>query len=191
MGEIGRVVTTMTGFTGAPGYSAMHFFGDPFSPSTADDAVSAVRDFWQTCGNSMGGGWHASVNPDVQVLDEETGALIRVESTSPPNITAGGDGLAYAAGVGAVVTWNTAAVHGSKQLRGRTFLVPLAGAKYENNGTILSSPLTDLRAAAATLAAVANFGVWGRPVAGAGGEWAGATGGTIRDHVAWLSSRRD
>lgn len=191
MGEVGRVVTVTNGYAGAPGYSSMYFFGDPYSTSTAQDNVEDVATFWNAIAVQFPSSWTFSVQPDVSVLDEATGALLRIESTTPPAQGVFGDAASYAGGVGAVSTWNTAAVHGSKRLRGRTFLVPLNSTKYDTSGTITAAALTALRDATTTLAAVANFGVWGRPVAGAGGEWAGCTGGTVRDHVAWLSSRRD
>jgi hypothetical protein len=191
MPEIGRIITQLSGFTGGPGYSTHHFFGDPYSNSTAQDNVEDVAAFWNAVADRLATGTTFSVQPDVHVLEEATGDLIRVESTLPPvqNIFAGG--AAYSAGVGCVATWNTAGVHLGKQLRGRTFIVPLAGDQYDTTGTIGSIGLSDIRTAVAALAAVANFGVYGRPVDGAGGDWAACTGGTVRDHVAWLSSRRD
>lgn len=191
MAEIGRIITQLNGFTGAPGYSSMHFFGDPYSNATAESNADDVSLFWNSIADRMATGFTFSVQPDVHVLDETTGGLIRVESTSPNAQSTFAGSAAYSAGVGAVATWNTAGVHLGKQLRGRTFIVPLAGDQYDTTGTIGSIGLTDLRAAVTVLAAVANFGVYGRPVAGAGGDWAACTGGTVRDHVAWLSSRRD
>lgn len=191
MAEVGQVRTILSGFTGAPGYCNMHFFGDPYSGATAASNVTAVVAFWNGVADRLAQGTTFAVQPDVHVFDEVTGALLRVESTSPGAQSIFAPSGPYAAGVGAVATWNTAAVHGSKQLRGRTFIVPLDGGQYENNGTIGAIGLADIRAAVTTLGAIANFGVWGRPIDGAGGEWSACTGGTVRDHVAWLSSRRD
>lgn len=191
MPEVGQVRTITTGYAGAPGYTNMYFFGDPYSTSTAQDNVEDVAAFWDSMAVQFPSSWRFAVQPDVSVLDEVSGALLRIESTTPPAQGVFGDAAAYAGGVGAVASWNTAAVHLTKRLRGRTFLVPLNSTKYDTDGTITAGALTALRGAVTTLAAVANFGVWGRPVAGSGGEWAGATGGTVRDHVAWLSSRRD
>jgi hypothetical protein len=191
MPEVGRIITQLSGFTGGPGYSTHHFFGDPYSNSTAQDNVNDVAAFWNAVADRLATGTTFSVQPDVHVLDEATGALIRVETVTPDAQSIFAGSAAYSAGVGANATWNTAGVHLGKQLRGRTFIVPLAGDQYDTTGTIGSIGLADMRAAAATLAAVANFGVYGRPVSGAGGEWAGCTGGTVRDHVSWLSSRRD
>lgn len=191
MPEIGIIKTVMTGYAGAPGYSTHCFFGDPMSNSTALDAANAVSLFWNTISDRMAKGFTFSVQPDVHVVDEVTGALQRIETVAPDAQSIFAGTAAYAAGVGAVAQWQTAGVHLGQPLRGRTFLVPLAGDQYQDDGTIGSIGLADLRAAAAALAAEANFGVWGRPVSGAGGDWAAATGGTVRDHVAWLSSRRD
>lgn len=191
MAEIGRIVTQLTGFTGAPGYSVHHFFGDPYSNATAQSNVEAVQDYWDGVAAWMPASWRFSVQPDVAVLDEVTGALIRVEGTVPPAQTAFGSASEYAGGVGAVSSWLTDGVHLTKRLRGRTFITPLVGGAYDSTGTIATTVLTALRTATTNLAAVANFGVWGRPVAGAGGDWAACTSGTVKDHVAWLSSRRD
>jgi hypothetical protein len=191
MPEVGKVTTITTGYGGAPGYTSWYFFGDPYSSSTAQDNVEDAAAFWDAFGASMPTTWHFSVQPDVDVLDESTGILIRTESTTPPAQSVFGGFGEYAAGVGAVTRWNTAGVHLGQHLRGRTFIVPINSSNYEGDGTIKSGPLGQFRTAATNLAAVANFGVWGRPVAGAGGLWAGCTGGTVRDHVAWLSSRRD
>jgi len=189
--EIARVTTVMQGFTGAPGYNNLHFFGDPVNNAAAQEQVEAVVDFWQAIGVWLGGPLTFSVQPDVSILDEASGELIRVESTSPPAQGTTSGGGPYAAGVGFVVGLQTAGVHLGKKLRGRIFCTPLLGAQYETNGTITSACLTAVRAAATTLAEYPAFGVYGRPVDGAGGDWASCTGATVRDHVAWLSSRRD
>lgn len=191
MPEIGRVQTVTTGYAGAPGYTNHFFFGDPYSTSTAQDNVEDVAAFWDAIAVQFPTTWRFAVQPDVDVVDEASGTLIRTESTVPPAQGIFGDAASYAGGVGAVTRWNTAGVHLGQHLRGRTFLVPLNSTKYDTDGTITSGAIAALRAATTTLAAVANFGVYGRPVGGAGGDWAACTGGTVRDHVAWLSSRRD
>jgi hypothetical protein len=191
MPEIGKVITSFTGFTGAPGYSSHYFFGDPYTTSTAQDNVDDVYAYWGLIAQWMPSSWRFAIQPEVQVLNETTGALIRVEATTPITATSWGTVAEYAGGAGAVSSWTTGAVHGSKQLRGRTFIVPLGSGTYDSSGTIAGATLTTLRTATTNLAAVANFGVWGRPVSGSGGDWAACTGGAVKDKVAWLSSRRD
>lgn len=190
MPELGKITTVLTGFQGGPGYSTMYFFGDPYSTSTAQDNVNHVAAFWNGMVTSMPGGTHFSVQPDVQVIDEATGALLRVESTIPDSQTGNGPSGGYAAGVGFSVAWQTPAVHDGKTLRGRTFVVPLSGGNYDTSGTIVDSYLAVFRTVASDLAAVSNFGVWGRPKAGVGGLWSKATGATVRDQVSWLTTRR-
>jgi hypothetical protein len=114
-----------------------------------------------------------------------------VTPTTPLTQATFGDSALYAGGVGAVTKWVTNSVHGSRRLTGRTFVVPLNATKYESNGTLTSGCVTALRNAAAGLQGHADFGVWGRPVAGANGLFAKAVASNVRDHVAWLSSRRD
>lgn len=190
MAEVGQVQTVFQGFSGAPGYSSFYFFGDPMSPSTCQDAVDDAFAYWNNVVVQMSQGISFAVQPDVKVFNEVTGALVRVEATTPSSQSNFASAGAYAGGVGAVSSWLTGAVHLTKQLRGRTFIVPLGAGAYENNGTIGATPLAALRTHTTTLAAVANFGVWGRPVGGAGGEWAGCTGGSVKDQVAWLKTRR-
>lgn len=190
MGELGAIRTVLAGFTGGPGYNTLYFFGDPYSNATAESNADAVGAFWNGMIPTMPAGTTFAIDPDVQVLDEATGALIRIESIAPPTQTNAGTSGQYSAGVGANVRWNTDGVHLTKRLRGRTFVVPLSGGSYDATGTINNTNLTAMRALATTLGAVANFGVWGRPVGGAGGEWAACTGATIKDQVSWLTTRR-
>jgi len=190
MAVIYQVRTVLSGFVGAPGYNQMYFFGGDPDAGDADLAVGHVCDFWEAVGQAMPQITSWSVQPDVDVLNPASGALIEILATTPTAQVAHGPSGNYAGGVGACATWLTAAVHGSKQLKGRTFIVPMAGAAYDSDGTLGSGTLASLRAAATTLAAVANFGVWGRPISGAGGAWSAATGGTVRDQVSYLSSRR-
>jgi hypothetical protein len=199
--EILQVVTVTTGYTGAPGYTNMYFFGDPVNDGQVTDEVAAVAAFWNSVKSHFPNTWAASIQSDCSVLDEASGDLIRVMSTVPPVISGGGLSSAYAAGVGCCVSWGTAAVHGTKRLRGRTFLVPLANNEYDTTGTIVDSNRAAIAAAAATLAADAGFGVYGRQRdaytdehgshPALSGQWAGATSGTVRDKVAILRSRRD
>jgi hypothetical protein len=190
MPEVGQVQTVFQGFSGAPGYNNLYFWGDPMSPSTCQDAVDDAFAFWNNVVVQMSQGISFAVQPDVKVLDEATGALQRIQSTTPSSQSNFASAGAYAGGVGAVASWNTAGVHLGKPLRGRTFIVPLGAGAYENNGTIGATPLAALRTHTTTLAAVANFGVWGRPVGGAGGDWAACTGGSVKDQTAWLKTRR-
>jgi hypothetical protein len=188
--DIFQIRTVHSGFSGAPGYTQMYFdaSGASLGPQSASDAV---RNFWDAVYNQMAQGSTYSIEADVSVLDDSTGNLVSVLPTVPlTQGTFAGSG-AYAGGVGAVTKWVTNAVHGTRRMIGRTFIVPLGAGSYENNGTLGTISLNQFRTAAATLAGHADFGVWGRPVGGLNGLFSGATASNVRDHVAWLSSRRD
>lgn len=200
MPEIAQIVTTHAGLAGLPGYTSFFFFGDPINTATVNSALTNTYNFWNSVKPLLPTGWNASFGTDVNILDPASGDLIRVMGgTSPGSLTAAVS-APYASGIGCCVTWATAAVHGRKRLRGRTFIVPLQSAQYDSNGNIVDSSLTTIRAAAATLQGVANFGVWGRPrdadpdatppVTALTGAWSAATAYSVRDKVAILRSRR-
>ncbi|HKZ21560.1 MAG TPA: hypothetical protein VJQ57_15825, partial [Acidimicrobiia bacterium] len=186
MPNIFQVRTITNGFTGAPGYT-QHYFSADGASLGAQDAVDAVRTFWEAVAVQMPTSWIYSIDADVPVLNDSTGALQSVEATTPGTQSVFGDAAAYAGGVGAVTKWLCNEVHGSKRLTGRTFVVPLNSTKYDSTGTIVTSALTALRTAATDLAGHPDFGVWGRPIAGANGLFGLCVASNVRDHVAWLS----
>lgn len=201
MPELLQVRTVHTGYTGAPGYTNMYFFGDPMSPASVTTACTAVKAFWVAVASTFPSIWSCAIDGDLSVLDEATGDLIRTVAGSSTSATSGGGVSTHAGGVGACCTWTTSAVHGSRRLKGRTFMVPLCITAYEADGSLAPTYRTILSDAANTLRAVANFGVWGRPrdadpdavppVTALTGEWSGATASSVRDKVAILRSRRD
>jgi hypothetical protein len=190
MPQMFQIRTQFSGFTGAPGYSQMYFdaSGSTLGAQSAADAVAA---FWNAIVPHTPASWHFTIQSDVSKLDDSTGDLVSVESITPLTQVGSGGDSGYAGGVGAVVGWITNAVHGTRRLKGRTFVVPLSAPRYEADGTITSAALTTIRAAATTLIAHADFGVWGRPVGGVNGLFSNAAATNTRDHVAILRSRRD
>lgn len=190
MPNIFQIRTVHSGFTGAPGYTQTYFDASG-STLGAQAASDAMHTFWETFAASMAGDWHYSLEADVETLNDSTGALVGVTSTVPLAQSTFGTAGAYSAGVGAVTKWVTGAVHGTRRLTGRTFIVPLGGGSYDSTGTLASSALSQIRSAATALVAQQDFGVWGRPVGGVNGLFSNALASNVRDHVAWLSSRRD
>jgi hypothetical protein len=190
MPDMFQIRTVHNGFTGAPGYTQMYFdaSGSTLGAQAASDAVHA---FWEALAADFPTSWTYSIEADVETITDSTGHLTGVTATTPLAQATFGGLATYAGGVGAVCKWVTNSVHGSRRLTGRTFVVPLQTGSYESNGTLAAGTLSRLRAAATTLVAQQDFGVWGRPVAGANGLFANAAASNVRDHVAWLSSRRD
>lgn len=191
---------TWSGFSGGPGLSTFYALG-----SNAQQFADGIRTFLQIgIANGALGSLPTGVKivPDsfVDMIEETDGALdSAVGITAPADLngaTAGG----YGSPMGLCVTWGTGAlVTGPsgrpRRLRGRTFLVPLAGADFDTDGTFSNTKLTTLRNAANTyLGGTWQPCVWSRPwpnAAANNGQAAAILNASVRDKAAILTSRRD
>jgi hypothetical protein len=192
--NIYRYRSVWTGFSGAPGYTNLYAMPDTTEQVFAD----AVRAFLADAAQSATPGDHLPQtvaiqgDPNVDVLDVATGLLVDSVPVTPPAVVQGANSTVYAAPAGACINWLTGAVHNGHRVRGRTFFVPLASSAFENNGTLHSSALTNLRtAAAAYIAGSSTPCVWSRPIAGGGGAAFAIASSQVTDKVAILTSRRD
>lgn len=202
--EILRVTVRWSGFAGAPGYSAFHFSSDAGfwdggllgdeAQAAADTAADRVANAFDTVGSHIPSEVSLAVESEVEIIDAETGEILGMvdvdaEVPSQPR----GEG-GYSAVSGAVVNWRTNQYRAGRRIRGRTFIVPLAGGAYQSDGTLTSAPLNTLRTFASEMVGSAGgpeFGVWSRPRAGAGGVFAPVVSGNVPDMAAVLRSRRD
>lgn len=130
-------------------------------------------------------------------IDDTTGNLSGVWTTTGGGTLACTGTAPNAAGVGACIGWTTGGIvsgtKGPRKLRGRTFLVPLSGAVYDGDGTITPGSLTALQSLADGIRTAGPLAVWHRPstsVATDGNSY-GVLSARVRDKVAYLSSRRD
>jgi len=195
-----RVKARWSGFIGSPGFSNFYFdTQDPNTFHTSADAPivhNKVQVFFDTLKIRLPNQVRIEVLPDVEVLAPEDGALETVYNGGGRPVIAGGQPLAsYSASTGAVVTWRTAGVRNGRRVRGRTFIVPLAGGAYGQDGTLGAGDQQETVAAATTLAAPVSglvLGVWSRPSApGANdGAFHPVTSATVPDMAAVLRSRR-
>lgn len=128
-----------------------------------------------------------------EIFEDTTGALLSVWSRTGGGVVNGAGSVGSAAGVGACIGWKTGAIVNSRHLRGRTFLCPLSVDAYQDDGTLTTAMLTNAQAVADGLRSAGPLGVWHRPTSEGAhdGLCAGVVAGTVRDHVAYLSSRRD
>lgn len=173
--------------------TVLHFDGS----DNAAPPVAAVKAAFDPLLPSLPSGLTISYPSSGDRIDDTTGDLTGVwagADIAPSTAT----GVARAAaGVGACIGWSTGGIvngtKGPRKLRGRTFLVPLSTDCYDSDGTIGAATLGILQGVANSLQASGPLAVWHRPTA------AGATNGTsygviankVRDHVAFLGSRRD
>lgn len=99
----------------------------------------------------------------------------------------------WSQGVGGRIAWDTPGFHGGRRTRGATYLVPLnISMMSDSDGTLVGSAVTTVNAACAALVAThPTMQVWTRNSPGAAdGGTSTITGGTMRDAVSWLRSRR-
>lgn len=131
-------------------------------------------------------------------IEDTTGELVGSWSTGNSVQTTGGGVATAAAGVGACVTWTTGGIvtgasGRAHRLRGRTFLVPLSTAAYQNDGTLSDTAYAALQAFGPALMGVGPLAIWHRPTTkgGTDGNSYAVLSAKARDKVAYLSSRRD
>jgi hypothetical protein len=168
--------------------NVLHFAGDVGAPSS-----SGVRTAYQNLTSILSTGVTITVPDTGEKIEDTTGVLDSVWSSTTPAPVVGAAGGVVAGGVGACITWKTGGIIDGRRLRGRTFIVPLSSTAYEANGTLTTAALTALNAFGTAMLASGPLAVWHRPTseAAADGNSYGVVSFSVRDKVAFLSSRRD
>lgn len=201
MTDMLKVKTRWSGFTGSPGWTNFYLRDDAqgfLSQEQADAAVARVRTFWQAIADKFPAAVSLQIQSDVEVIDDATGEMQSVfTSTAPPAIV-GTNGIATFSGpTGAVINWRTAGVRNGRRVRGRTFLVPTSTACFQNDGTLENAHRTVIQTAADAFASLSgtapDLGVWARPTTkgASDGAWYRVANATVPDLAAVLRSRRD
>lgn len=192
MADLYRLTVRMDGWPGAPGFMTFYCL----SPTPFRSAVVAFID-------AVKGNFPASVTFTVPVeidkLDDSSGDLVGIETEGTTYTTAGIQTSGYAAPAGACISWITNAFAAGRRVRGRTFLVPLAGVIFQTDGTLDTVPLGNMRNAAVDLFTACDLAVWRRPhtadpakpgdVSYPGAAYE-VTGAQVSDRAAVLRSRR-
>lgn len=196
--DIFRVTARWSGFSGAPGYSNFYFSSGFLDGGLLGDEAQSLADrvaaAFTEMRTELPGNVSISIEPEVPVLDSDTGVIQSFNTIEPPASVDGGANDYFAGPVGAVITWRTSDLRNGRRIRGRTFLVPLSTSVFDDDGTLRNSQFSFFRDFADTLMGgpgEGSLGVWSRPVGGSGGVFATVTGYTIPDMAAVLRSRRD
>jgi hypothetical protein len=152
------------------------------------------KTFWTSMAQYMAGQVTITVPNSGDVIDSATGDLTGTWTGGTSATLIGGGSGAYPGGVGACINWSTSSIVNARKVRGRTFIVPMAAGGYDATGTLLDTAVNTYRTAAALLVSstAGDFHIWHRPttVGGSDGQACPVIGYSLRDHVAWLSSRR-
>jgi len=199
MANLARVTINWTGGIGLPGFTVLHFRNSTpgtISQAVVDNAVTKADAFVTALRLTTPNGVTIGVDSTIPEIDETDGQIQAFWTGTPAAPATSTGGAGYAAPVGAVVNWTTSAVRNGRLIRGRSFLVPLAQASFDDAGTINATDLTTLQDAATALRAASGDSrlvIFGRPttVGGTDGVSAEVTASNVPDKAAILSSRRD
>lgn len=190
MASLIRHTAVWAGKPGLPGFSQFyHSVTDPPSTS-AQTGHDAVRTFFADFLSYLPADLTITVDPIYQILEDTTGDVVEEGTVgTPSNVITGVSAGSWNAQVGLLVEWVTGTFVAGRRLRGRTYMVPLAGID-DTDGTLGADALAAARGAGAWIVQSAeDFRVWHRPAGAVPGSSASITGSTVRDHAAILRSR--
>jgi hypothetical protein len=154
--------------------------------------VASLHTLWNDLAPKLPSDVSIQVENTGDIIEDTTGDLTGAWSATAVAVVNGGDGGIYAAPVGAVIDWNTETIVHARRLRGRTFLVPLAGNNFEDDGSLATSPMGVIQTAADAFIASqsASFVIWHRGTGSDGSNGLVLTS-KVPDLAAILRSRRD
>lgn len=191
-----KMVARWDGWGGGPGFSNFYFSGEN-TGAELDDKLDAIHDFFAGVSGDLPNAITITFQPTVVRINEATGDQTdEVSIPTVPGPVTGLGGPNFSSPSGACVSWLTGVTVGSRKLKGRTFLVPLASIAYGPDGSLNDTILTEIRTAAAIFVQRCNTGgdsklvVWHRPVGGAGGQAVQCVSSVVADRAAMLTSRR-
>lgn len=211
MGDIGRVRSVFSGFTGGPGVSTLFFRVDDSTSWEAQKQpiIDALDDAWYSFAQVIPTEMTIEVQGEIDIIDEEDGELVTtISGTNQDTVGAGTEGFGPIA-TGVAIEWLTAGVVAGRHVRGRTFVVPLGRDVADENGSpnalVLSSAASFAAAVIAADGGNADLVVWSRPRLQLGttgkpvvphviltpGSAHKVLSATVRDVFCVLRSRRD
>lgn len=151
------------------GWSGTGINGPSFStfycvnPSGIAAASNGITTFFTAIQAYLPVGTIVGVPNSGQVYDDATGQLLGTWGGPVQSVATGTGTGGFGSAGGTSVRWGTSTILRRHLLVGRTFLVPLAGAAYNANGTVLGTARTAINNAAANLAATGALRIWSRP----------------------------
>lgn len=132
-----------------------------------------------------------TIRTEGREMDNTTGTLTGAWSDGTAQTGGGaGSGESVADATQMLVRWSTETIVNGRFLRGRTFIPGVQVAALVS-GNLGSAQVTAVNAACVTLLTDnQGFGIWHRPVSGAGGSFSLATSGNAWSELAVLRQRR-
>lgn len=136
-----RTTTRWTLLSGRQGVTVLHFDGG--EPVAAQDVADATYDLWDALKGAVTTTTVARVDPIVEIVNKNTGALEDLVAVNQPAAVAGTvSGQQAADATQFLIRWNTGAVKNGRRVSGRLYLpgVPVGSLDGGNvKGTVLTS----------------------------------------------------
>lgn len=122
-----------------------------YSTGAASVLLPRLRTFFEACKDLIPSDVTLVYPGTGNIVDSATGqATATWVATAPSNTICTGGG-AYAKPVGAVINWRTSLYTGGRQLRGKTFLVPLTAGAFDTDGVLSTVAKGIIQTAASAL----------------------------------------
>lgn len=182
MTTLNKIQVTWSGVKGLPGISTF------YSENAVDGLLAALHGFYNDFANNIPSGVVISFPKSGLTIDSTSGQANGSWSTTntTASITCTGAG-SWASPVGCVVNWRTGSYVAGRELRGKTFMVPLIGSQFDQ-GHLLAASKSEFQASADALVLNgADMRIWSRKT----GIVRTVTAATIPDKAVVLRSRRD
>lgn len=180
--------------TANPGYTVLHGRPQTGAPDdlASEDLAERVHALFDAIKAYIPNDYTISFPGEAVRLNTTTGVLEDVYTFTPPANVVGGYSQSWAAPAGFRYDWRTDAIVSGRRLRGRTFIVPVGGAAYADNGTLEPVPMGIFTNAGQDYIDVGVFTnvapcIWSRTH----GILADITSVVVPDEIAVLRSRRD
>lgn len=161
--------------------------------AAAEDLAGRVQALFTALASKFPSGITWSFPGEALALDVTTKALEDVLTfTAPAQVVSTATSSGYSRAAGARIDWLTPSIVSGRRLTGRTYLVPIAGPHMAADGTLESTSITSILAAANAYKDPAVFtdvqpAVWSRTH----GILADITAARVPDMSTVLRSRRD
>ena len=168
---VGIVRTQWAGTSGGPGLTQLAIAEDTggfWTSTQAQNAVNAVRAFWNTLAPFLPDEVVLTVSPVVDLYRETDNELIASEiAPTPPASVAGTSTAIFSMASGLKVNLNTTVIRGGRRVRGAIYVVPAGSNVYTTAGAVASTVRTTINTAGATLDSTLNSSglklvVWSR-----------------------------
>lgn len=146
MALLARITSVWSGWPGGPGYT--HFYAAEGDEVALQSQTAVFWGFIEDCLPL-----HVTVHTPASgdIIDDATGDMVGVWAEGAAVDHSGTDAGSFSAPAGACITWHTGLFLSGRELRGRSFIVPMGATSYDGDGTLLAGRQAVLDVAAGNL----------------------------------------